>query len=108
MEKEKIIKLADELVKITIEKHNQNLLGQEKMFTFLKKHVKGEITHSDFDNILHHYSKLLSKEGYEIIKDINHFDIIDYNSNEYTFYRDTISKNLKIDIDSINEMPTFI
>ena len=54
MEKEKIIKLADELVKITIEKHNQNLLGQEKMFTFLKKHIKGEITHSDFDNILHH------------------------------------------------------
>lgn len=86
MEKEKIIKLAGELVKITIEKHDQKLLGQEKMFIFLKKHIKEEITTSDFDNILHHYSKLLSKEGYEIIKDINHFDIIDYDSNEYQIY----------------------
>lgn len=108
MEKEKIIKLAEELVKITIEKHNQNLLGQEKMFIFLRKHIKEEITTSDFDSILHHYSKILSKSGYEIIKDINHFDIIDYNSNEYRFYRDTISECLKIDIDSINKMPTFI
>lgn len=94
MQREEIAKCAKQLVMITIKKHKENLLGKEKMSTFLKNNLTEEFSGEDYDSILHLYSRYLAKEGYEIKKDINHFDIIDYNSEEYQHYYNEISNHL--------------
>lgn len=86
MKKNKIIKHAKSLVDITIKKHKEKELGKEKMSKFIKNNLEKDINKSDYDAILHHYSEYLAKEGYEIKKDINNFDIIDYSSDEYQAY----------------------
>ena len=43
MKKEMIIKEANNLVNITIDMHNNGLLGKEKMSTFIKKHIDKKI-----------------------------------------------------------------
>ena len=95
MQKEEIEKYAKELVIITIKKHKENLLGKEKMSVFLKNNLNEKFSGEDYDNILHLYSSYLAKEGYEIKKDINHFDIIDYNSDEYQTYCNNLTKKDK-------------
>lgn len=88
MTQERIIACAKELSKITIKRHKEKLLGKEKMSKFIKNNIAEEITKKEYDAILHLYSRYLAKEGYEIIKDIYHFDIIDYNIDEYKIYCD--------------------
>ena len=83
MKEQSLIEVSQILVKITIEKHKQKLLGKEKMSTFIKNNLNKNITEEQYNQILHLYSKYLSKEGYEIKKDITKFDIINYNSEEY-------------------------
>lgn len=86
MKKEILIEKAKRLVCITIEKHKQKLLGREKMSTFIKNNLNKDITEEHYNKILHLYNKYLAKAGYEIRKDINKFDIINYNSEEYLEY----------------------
>lgn len=86
MKQEKIKKYAKELVEITIEKYKEKSLGKEKMSNFIKNNLTKEVKNIDYNKILHLYNKYLAKEGYEIKKDINNFDIIDYNSEEYQIY----------------------
>ena len=74
------------LVEITINNHNKNLLGREKMSVFIKNNLNIDITEKEYNTILHLYCRLLAKAGYEIKKDINCFDIINYNSDEYQIY----------------------
>ena len=92
MQDANIINSAKELVKITIEKHKENLLGKEKMSSFIKRQLPNKITKKDYDSILHLYSKYLAKEGYEI-KDVIYFDIIDYTCEYYKTYYE---KNKKL------------
>lgn len=93
MEENKIIEYAKKLTKITIKKHNDKLLGKEKMSSFLKKNINNEINSNDYNNILHLYSRYLASSGYEIINDIEHFDVINYNTEEYYIYRDNLQNN---------------
>lgn len=86
MEQDKIVKCAKELVGITIQKHKEELLGRERMSTFIKKNLTKDIKESDYDRVLHLYNKYLASEGYEIKKDISKFDIINYSSDEYQIY----------------------
>lgn len=94
MQREEIAKCAKQLVMITIKKHKENLLGKEKMSIFLKNNLTKEFSQEDYDKILHLYNSYLAKEGYEIKKDVNHFDIIDYNSDEYQYYYYKIPNDL--------------
>lgn len=86
MKEKEIINVAKRLVNITITKHNENTLGNEKISTFIKRNLPKNIKESDYNNILHLYNKFLAKEGYEIRKDITKFDIINYNKEEYLLY----------------------
>ncbi len=86
MQDETLIKIAKTLVDITIQKHNQKLLGKENMSTFINSNLPIGIEINDYNKILHLYNKYLSKEGYEIKKDITKFDIINYNTEEYQVY----------------------
>ena len=90
MKQEKAIEDAKELVRITIKKHKEDLLGKEKMSNFLKKNINEKISNEDYDAILHLYNKYLAVEGYEIVNDIDHFDIINYNTEEYYIYRENL------------------
>lgn len=86
MEQEKIIEYAKSLADITIKKHKEKMLGKERMSKFLKDNLTKEAKDIYYNEILHLYNKYLAKEGYEIKKDINNFDIINYNSDEYLLY----------------------
>lgn len=86
MKEDTLIKIAETLVKITIRKHKDKLLGTENMSNFIKNNLPIEIEIYDYNSILHLYNKYLAKEGYEIKKDITRFDIINYNSEEYQLY----------------------
>ena len=86
MKKDKIIKYAEELVELTIYKHNKKILGKENMIKFIKRNIKGDVSEDEYIKILRLYNRLLAESGYEIKKDIDHFDIIDYSSEEYELY----------------------
>lgn len=86
MKQEELVEYSKLLVDITIQKHKEKLLGKENMSNFIKSNLPTNIKKSDYNNILHQYNKYLAKEGYEIKKDINKFDIIDYDSEEYQIY----------------------
>jgi len=86
MEEKAILDCAKHLVEITIQKHRDKLLGKEKMSEFIKDNLIKVDKDIDYNEVLHLYSKYLAKEGYEIKKDINKFDIIDYNSEEFELY----------------------
>lgn len=86
MEEKKLIKITKRLVDITIEKHRHNLLGKENMSTFIKNNLPIKIGINDYNNILHLYNRYLAQAGYEIKKNINKFDIINYNTEEYYVY----------------------
>ena len=90
MNKNNMKKIARKLVNITIEKHNNNLLGREKMSSFINNILSIQITNKERNYIMYMYSRYLAKEGYEITRDINKFDIIDYNSEEYQIYINNI------------------
>ena len=76
---------AKELVKLTIKMHKEKLLGKENMSTFIKRNINFNLN-NNYDEFSHHYSRYLAKEGYEIKQNINNFDIINYNSEEYQIY----------------------
>lgn len=86
MKEQSLIEVSKRLAYITIEKHKQKLLGKENMSAFIKNYLNKDITEEHYNKILHLYSKYLSKEGYEIRKNITKFDIINYNSEEYKEY----------------------
>lgn len=86
MKQDEIVEYARLLVEITIKKHKEKLLGNDKMSNFIKSNLPIKVKKSDYNNILHLYNKYLAKEGYEIKKDINNFNIIDYHSEEYQIY----------------------
>lgn len=86
MKEETLIKMAETLVKITIRKHKDKLLGTENMSNFIKNNLPIGMEVDDYNSILHLYNKYLAKEGYEIKKDISKFDIINYNTEEYNLY----------------------
>lgn len=90
MKEDKIIKYAKRLVDITIKAHNKNLLGKEKMSTFIKKNMNEKLNDQEYDNVLHLYNRYLALKGFEIVNDINHFNIINYNSEEYFTYQDKL------------------
>lgn len=91
MKQEKIIYYVELLVEKTIKQHKEGLLGKEKMSKFIKSNLPSIIKNSDYDTILHLYNKYLAKEGYEIKRDINNFDIIKYNSDAYQIYLNKIT-----------------
>ena len=91
MNKDKIQEYALELVKLSIQKHKENSLGKEKMSTFIKNNLMTEIPQNEYDLLLHYYNKYLAQAGYEIKQDINNFDVINYNSNEYQKYYKNIN-----------------
>ena len=93
MKEETLIKIAETLVKITIRKHKDKLLGTENMSNFIKNNLPMGIEIYDYNSILHLYNKYLAKEGYEIKKDISRFDIINYNTEEYILYISSLSNN---------------
>jgi len=93
MKEDTLIKLAETLVKITIRKHKDKLLGTENMSNFIKNNLPMGIEIYDYNSILHLYNKYLAKEGYEIKKDISRFDIINYNTEEYILYISSLSNN---------------
>ena len=86
MKEETLIKMAESLVEITIQKHKNKLLATNNMSNFIKNNLPIGIEIKDYNSILHLYNKYLAKEGYEIKKDITKFDIINYNSEEYQLY----------------------
>jgi len=86
MDKISIENIAKELVTISINEHKIKNMGKEKMSNFIKNNLTYELETNDYNKVLHLYNKYLSKEGYEIKKDINKFDIIDYTSDEYQLY----------------------
>lgn len=65
------------------------------MNIYIKRKLKYIIEDSDYEEILHLYNGFLSEEGYEIMKDINHFNIIDYNSDEYQDYCSSYNKSMQ-------------
>jgi len=83
MKEETLIKIAKTLVDITIDKHKHKLLGKEGMSKFIKNNLPTGIEINDYNNILHLYNKYLAKEVYEIKKKITHYEIINYNNEEY-------------------------
>ena len=64
------------------------------MSNFLKGNINKEVSSEDYNTILHLYSRYLAIEGYEIINDIDHFDIINYNTDEYQRYRNNLFKQI--------------
>lgn len=93
MEEEILIKIAKTLVDITIYKHKQKLLGKENISTFIRNNLSIEIEKTDYNHLLQLYNKYLAKEGYEIKKDINTFDIINYNTEDYLLYISSLLNN---------------
>lgn len=94
MDKVLIENMAKRLVKHSINEHKRKKLGKEKMSLFIKNNLPLELEINDYNKLLYLYNKYLAKEGYEIKKDINKFDIIDYTSEEYELYIN--EKNKKI------------
>ena len=86
MKEHSLEKLAKRLVEITIINHKQKKLGKEKMSNFIKNNIPPKLIEENYNDILHLYNKILASKGYEIKKDIEKFDIIDYTSEEYQLY----------------------
>lgn len=88
MDKISVENIAKELVVISIKEHKRKNMGKEKMSVFIKNNLPKELELNDYNKVLHLYNKYLAKEGYEIKKNINKFDIIDYTGEEYKLYID--------------------
>ncbi len=81
---------AKKLANNTINLHNENKLGKKSMITFLKEQLGKTYDTEDCNKILIEFCSILAKRGYEIMIDTDHFDIIDYNSNEYQKYTSSL------------------
>lgn len=93
MKVKKVNEIASNLVEKTIKLHKQNKLNNKSLIVYLNDEL------SDYDQdyyylILNYFCKYLSENGYEIKSDTNHFDIINYNSNEYIEYINLLRRNL--------------
>ena len=96
MKKEKLVKQAKRLVDITISQHDRKLLGKDKISIFFENNLSSKFNRKDYNSIIHLFCKLLAREGFEIINDVDHFDIINYRSyNEYRRYCDEFYKGPK-------------
>lgn len=98
---------AKKLVKTSIELHKKKILGKVDLLSFFKEHLK-ELYDSEYYNyIIMKYCSLLAQAGYEIMIDTDHFDIIDYNSDEYYRYVDELLSKRPKNYDKLQEETKF-
>lgn len=75
--------LLNDLIDTIILEHNENKLGKERILSYLERKTN-ELGLEDFS--MFNFLKLLTKKGYEIKLDTSHFDIVNYNNQEYISY----------------------
>lgn len=90
---EEVKEAASNIVEEIIILHKENKLGNKELITYLDDSIE-KYDKNDYYLILNYFCKHLSKEGYEIMRDTNHFDIIDYNSSEYIDYINLLERDL--------------
>ena len=86
MTEKQICNKANELVEISINLYNKKTLKNYDLLSFFKEYLNDLYDSEYYDCIISKYCSYLAKAGYEIRIDTDKFDIIDYNSNEYSEY----------------------
>lgn len=101
MSENQILEKSRQLTLKTIDLHKKKKLGTKSLLNFLKEQLQDIYYTKDCNRIIIEYCSFLSKYGYEIMRDTEHFDIIDYNSFKYQEYISSLINKLPKNYDKL-------